>query len=96
MTPPLEEPLRLTAGLDESAIRALPKAEVHVHLEVTVNTDDPAPLGLRLEAEWSLCAAAFGWGMAELRSIARASIAASFAADELKASLLAELEALDR
>jgi adenosine deaminase len=40
VTPPLDGSLRLAAGLDESAIRALPKAEVHVHLEGTFELAD--------------------------------------------------------
>jgi adenosine deaminase len=59
-----------------------------------VNTDDPAPLGIRLEAEWAACAMAYGWTTAELRELAAASIDASFAPAELKAELLAELAEL--
>jgi len=62
-------------------------------VRVTVNTDDPAPLGTRVEAEWAVCAEAYGWTLADLRELAAASIAASFAPDELKAELTAELEA---
>jgi adenosine deaminase len=58
---------------------------------VTVNTDDPAPIGTRLESEWALCADSYGWGMPEMLSLAAASIDASFATDELKAELLTEL-----
>jgi adenosine deaminase len=58
---------------------------------VTVNTDDPAPLGIRLESEWAVCAAAFGWDMADMCDFARTSISASFAPDELKDALRAEL-----
>jgi adenosine deaminase len=60
-------------------------------VRVTVNTDDPAPLGIRLESEWAVCAAAFGWDMADMRDFAQASISASFAPDELKDALRAEL-----
>jgi adenosine deaminase len=56
-----------------------------------VNTDDPAPLGIRLESEWAVCAAAFGWDMADMCDFARTSISASFAPDELKDALHAEL-----
>jgi adenosine deaminase len=101
-----------TAGpaIDETLVRALPKAEVHVHLEgcfdladllelaraagvaVTVNTDDPAAMGYRLESEWVACADAYGWGLAELAGLARASIAASFAPPDLQAALLADVD----
>jgi len=58
---------------------------------VTVNTDDPAPIGTRLENEWSLCAESYGWGTPDMIDLARASIEASFATDELKRDLVGEL-----
>jgi adenosine deaminase len=81
--------LGLYPSLAEHPLAALRAAGVRV----TVNTDDPAPLGTRLEAEWAACAAAYGWTTAELCELAAASIAASFAPAELKAELLAELAA---
>src|SRR5690349_4310945 len=48
-------------------------------VSVSINTDDPALLGVRLEDEYAGCAAAFGWGAEEVRGIARTSIEASFA-----------------
>jgi adenosine deaminase len=80
--------LGLYRDLTEHPLAALRAAGVRV----TVNTDDPAPLGTRVEAEWAVCAEAYGWTMADLRELAAASIAASFAPDELKAELTAELE----
>jgi adenosine deaminase len=62
---------------------------------VTVNTDDPAPLGTRLEFEWSMCADTFGWSLADLRGIAHNSITASFAHDDLKRDLHAEIDAFE-
>ncbi|ADP83082.1 adenosine deaminase [Pseudofrankia inefficax] len=59
---------------------------------VTVNTDDPAAMGYRLESEWVACADAYGWGLADLAGLARASIAASFAPPELQAALLADVD----
>lgn len=61
-------------------------------VRVTVNTDDPVPVGTRLEAEWAVCAAAYGWDMTDLRALARASIDACFAPDEVKDALRAELD----
>lgn len=61
---------------------------------VTINTDDPAPLGTRLEAEWAICADTFGWTMSDMHDFARTSITASFADDDLKHTLLAELDSL--
>jgi adenosine deaminase len=79
--------LGLYPDLSEHPLAALRAAGVRV----TVNTDDPAPLGLRLESEWAHCAASLGWDLADLRDLARASISASFAPDELKDTLRAEL-----
>jgi adenosine deaminase len=59
---------------------------------VSVNTDDPALLGLTLQGEYARCAEAFGWDDEVLRSLARTSIEASFAPDELKRSLLTEVD----
>lgn len=63
-------------------------------VRVTINTDDPAPLGTRLEADWAVAAATFGWGMDVMHEFAHASIDASFAPPELKAGLHAELAGL--
>jgi adenosine deaminase len=59
---------------------------------VTVNTDDPAPIGTRLEQEWSLCADNYGWDFSDMISLARASIESSFATPEFKSELLGELD----
>lgn len=56
-------------------------------VRVTVNTDDPGPIGTRLENEWSLVADAYGWGLDDLLDLARASVAASFAPEELRQRL---------
>jgi adenosine deaminase len=77
----------LYKDLSEHPLAALREAGVRV----TMNTDDPAPVGISLESQWAVCAAAFGWDMADMRDFALASISASFAPDELKDSLRAEL-----
>ncbi|WP_411700370.1 adenosine deaminase [Conyzicola sp.] len=59
---------------------------------VTVNTDDPAPLGTRLESEWAICADTFGWDLADLGQLAHNSVRASFADDDLKSGLRAEID----
>jgi adenosine deaminase len=59
---------------------------------VSVNTDDPAPLGFRLEAEVAACAGAFGWGREVVADLARTSVRASFAPPELKAEILADID----
>jgi adenosine deaminase len=58
---------------------------------VTVNTDDPAPLGTRLESEWAICADTFGWDLVDLGQLAHNSVRASFANDDLKRDLHAEI-----
>lgn len=60
---------------------------------VSVNTDDPALLGVTLAGEYESCAKTFGWSDDEVRSIARTSIEASFAPAAAKRDLLAELAA---
>jgi adenosine deaminase len=54
---------------------------------VSVNTDDPALLGASLESEYALCKRAFGWSDDEVRAVARNSIDASFASDDVKRRL---------
>ncbi|MFJ6652618.1 adenosine deaminase [Microbacterium sp. NPDC091313] len=58
---------------------------------VTLNTDDPAPLGSSLEADWAVTAEQFGFDEADLVGFAARSIDASFADDDLKRALHAEL-----
>jgi adenosine deaminase len=79
--------LGLYKDLSEHPLAALREAGVRV----TMNTDDPAPVGIRLESEWASCAATFGWDMADMRDFAEASITACFAPEELKDALRAEL-----
>jgi len=59
----------------------------HAGVPVSINTDDPALLGLKLENEYAKCAEAFEWSDEDIRGIARTSIAASFAAPEIKRRL---------
>ena len=58
---------------------------------VSVNTDDPALLGVTLVREYEACAAAFQWCDNDIRSVARTSIESSFAPASTKRDLLAEL-----
>jgi adenosine deaminase len=60
---------------------------------VSVNTDDPALLGVTLVDEYTSCTETFHWSADEVRSVARTSIEASFAPDTTKRQLLAELAA---
>jgi adenosine deaminase len=61
-------------------------------VSVTLNTDDPAPLGSSLEADWAVTAAEYGFDETDLIGFAARSIEASFADDDRKAALRAELE----
>jgi adenosine deaminase len=61
---------------------------------VTLNTDDPAPMGTTLESDWAVTAEQFGLGYTDLVGFAARSIDASFADPDTKAGLLAELAAV--
>jgi adenosine deaminase len=80
--------LGLYPSLDEHPVDSLRRAGV----AVTLNTDDPAPIGTRIEREWSAAAMAFGWDESAIVELARTSIVASFAEPELKTDLLAEID----
>jgi adenosine deaminase len=60
---------------------------------VSINTDDPALLGARLEDEYAGCAATFGWSAEVVRAVARSSIEASFADAATQRRSLAALAA---
>ncbi len=60
---------------------------------VSVNTDDPALLDTSLEHEYALCRDEFAWSDEDVRAVARTSIDASFANDDVKSRLR---EALSR
>jgi adenosine deaminase len=59
----------------------------HAGVAVSVNTDDPALLDTSLEREYALCRDTFEWSDDDVRSVARTSIDASFANDDVKARL---------
>jgi adenosine deaminase len=61
-------------------------------VRVSVNTDDPALLGASLVGEYSLCRQAFGWTDDITKAIARTSIEASFAHENVKVDLLKALD----
>jgi len=54
---------------------------------VSVNTDDPALLDTSLEHEFALCRDEFAWSDEDVRAVARTSIDASFANDDVKSRL---------
>ena len=61
-------------------------------VRVSVNTDDPALLDASLVGEYALCRQAFGWTDEITRSVARTSIDASFASEDVKRKLLDALQ----
>jgi adenosine deaminase len=80
--------LGLYPSLADHPIEKLRKAGV----PVSVNTDDPALLGLRLEAEYGRCAEAFQWSDSVSRDLARNSVEASFASPDVKRDIVREIE----
>jgi adenosine deaminase len=60
---------------------------------ITLNTDDPSPLGTTLETDWSVASVEFGFGVPELTGFAARSIEASFADEDLKRALRNDLAA---
>lgn len=81
--------LGLYPTLADHPIEKLRKAGI----PVSINTDDPALLGLRLENEYARCADAFHWAAADIREIAQNSVAASFAPPDVKRAVAADIAA---
>lgn len=59
----------------------------HAGVAVSVNTDDPALLDTSLEREYALCRDTFEWSDDDVWSVARTSIDACFANEDVKARL---------
>ena len=70
-------------AIEEHPIEQLRRAGV----AVSINTDDPALLATSLPREYALCRDAFAWSDADVRSVARTSIDASFADEDVKTRL---------
>jgi adenosine deaminase len=79
--------LGLYPSLTEHPVDRLRRAGV----PISINTDDPALLGILLEEEYAACARTFLWSDEDVRAIARTSIEASFAPVALKRNLVEEL-----
>ena len=62
--------LGLYPSLAEHPIERLRRAGI----PVSVNTDDPALLGVTLVGEYEFCAAAYHWSADDIRAVARTSI----------------------
>jgi adenosine deaminase len=81
----------LTLGIYPGwAAHPLPRL-LEAGVAVTLNTDDPAPMGTTLEADWAVTADQFGFGFDDLVGFAERSIAACFAGADTKTALRAEL-----
>ncbi len=80
--------LGLYPSLGEHPVERLRQAGVRLSL----NTDDPGLLGTDLPSEYALVAGGFGWDDGTVRAVARTSIDACFANDDIKSGLLAQLE----
>ena len=65
-------------------------------LLATLNTDDPALVGLDLTQEYELCAAAFGYGADDMVEISLDGIAGSWLDDTEAAVLSDEVRAFPR
>jgi len=91
MCPRSNVELKVYPSLDVHPIEPLRLAGV----KVSINTDDPAPMSVRIEDDYADCARTFGWDLATVKTIAATSIHASFASDELKSRMLADLDAFE-
>jgi adenosine deaminase len=80
--------LGLYPGRGEHPIDALRRAGV----PVSVNTDDPALFGCRLDEEYVETARTYGWDRGVIRQVARTSIEAAFCGEDTRGDLLAELD----
>jgi len=75
--------LKVYPSIEAHPIERLRRAGV----AVSVNTDDPALLDTSLEHEYALCRDTFDWSDDDAWSVARTSIDASFANDDVKTRL---------
>ncbi len=64
---------------------------IELGVQVTLNTDDPEPLGTTLAHDWAAAAREYGWGLSEMVGFAARSIEASFADDDLKNTMHRDL-----
>ena len=79
--------LGVYSSMDRHPIERLRRAGV----AVSVNTDDPALLDTNLEHEYALCRDQFAWSDEDVRAVARTSIDACFADDDVKSRLRGSL-----
>jgi aminodeoxyfutalosine deaminase len=79
---------RAVATLDEHPIAAFRDAGV----TITVNSDDPSMFGTSLNQEYEIAAGLLDLDTGGVADLARAAVRASFAPEDLKVSLLAEID----
>ncbi len=80
---------RAVASLEEHPIRAFRDAGV----VVTVNSDDPPMFGTTLNREYEIAGELLGLDAAGVAELARTAVRASYAPDEVKAAIIAEIDA---
>jgi aminodeoxyfutalosine deaminase len=80
---------RAVASLEEHPIRAFRDAGV----TITVNSDDPSMFGTSLNHEYEVAARLLDLDTGGVADLARAAVRASFAPDDLRISVLAEIDA---
>jgi len=59
---------------------------------ISLNTDDPAYVGASVEGEYQAVANTFGWDDTTIAEVARTSVEASFADDDIRSRLNGEIE----
>ncbi|SDC46417.1 adenosine deaminase [Actinokineospora iranica] len=84
-----------TRAVPDLADHPLPRL-LAAGVPVTLATDDPGMFHTDLDREYLLCHERFGLTRAELAEIARTGVRAAFCAPEVKAGLLAEIDAVAR
>ena len=80
---------RAVASLEEHPIRAFRDAGV----TITVNSDDPSMFNTSLNEEYEVAARLLDLDTGGVADLARAAVRASFAPDDLRISILAEIDA---
>ncbi len=80
---------RAVASLDEHPLPAFVDAGV----AVTINSDDPPMFGTTLNREYEIAASILGLDRPGVADLARAAVRASFAPDDVRTRVLAEIDA---